>query len=139
MLGKVGRGRVAVLQALGERLHAGLLQLWRDIANNLTRGLRIVVLHLPQQLPDVTRPEWQVSAKHLVKHDAQAVNVGAAVDAMGHSRDLLRRHVRWSAGDGAELAAARRRFVEAQSEVYKHRAAIWREDDVRGFDIAMNG
>ena len=57
VLGEVGRGRIAVLQALRECLQAGLFQLRRNIANKLTRGLRLVVVHLPQQLPNVARPE----------------------------------------------------------------------------------
>ena len=50
VLGEVRRGGVAVLLPLRQRLEAGPLQLGRDLGDELPRGLRLVVAHLPQQL-----------------------------------------------------------------------------------------
>ena len=138
VLGEVRRGGVAVLEPLRQRLEAGPLQLGRDLAAELTRGLRLVVAHLPEQLAGVAGAERQVAAEHLVEHHAQAVDVGAAVDPVRLARDLLGRHVRRGAGDDAELGAARPRLVEAEPEVHEDGAAIRREDDVRRLDVAVD-
>ena len=86
VLGEIRRGRVAVLQPLRQRPEAGLLQFGRDLAAELTRGLRLVVAHLAEQLADGARPERQVAAEQLVEHHAQAVDVGAAVDPVRRAR-----------------------------------------------------
>ena len=138
VFGEVRRGGVAVLEPLRERLEAGPLQLGRDLAAELTRGLRLVVAHLPEQFAGVARPERQVAAEHLVEHHAQAVDVGAAVDPVRRARDLLGRHVRRGTGDDAEFGAARPRLVEAEPEVDEDGAAIRREDDVRRLDVAVD-
>ena len=78
-----------------------------------------------------------MAAEHLVKHDAQAVDVGAAVDPVCCAGDLLRRHVRRRAGDDAEFGTVRPRLVEAEPEVHEDRAAVRREDDVRRLDVAV--
>ncbi len=80
-----------------------------------------------------------MTAEHLVEHHAQAVDVGSAVDAVCHACDLFWRHVCRGAADGAELSAARRLLVEGQPEVHEDRAAVGRQDDVRGLDIAVDG
>ena len=56
VLGEVRRGGVAVLLPLRQRLEAGPFQLGRDVADELARGLRLVVAHLPQQLPECRSP-----------------------------------------------------------------------------------
>ena len=53
VVGEVCCGGVAVLLPLRQRLQAGAFQLGRDVAGELTRGLRLVVMHLPQQLAEV--------------------------------------------------------------------------------------
>ncbi len=78
-----------------------------------------------------------MAAEHLVQHHAQAVDVGAAVDAVRRAGDLLRRHIRRSAGDDAEIGTVRTRVVEAEPEVYEDGAAVRRDDDVRRLDIAV--
>ena len=138
VLGEVGRGGVAVLEPLRQRLEADPLQLGRDLADELPRGLRLVVAHLPEQLADVARPERQAAAEHLVEHHAQAVDVGAAVDPVRRAGDLLRRHVRRGAGDDAQFGAAGPRLVEAEPEVHEDGAAVRREDDVRRLDVAVD-
>jgi hypothetical protein len=52
------------------------------------------------------RPEGHAPGEHFVKHHAEAVDVGAAVDAVGRARGLLRRHVPRRAGDDAFGAGA---------------------------------
>jgi hypothetical protein len=81
---------VTHLLPLRQRLEAGPFQLGRDVADELSGGLRLVVTHLPQQLLEVGRPEGQAPCEHFVKHHAQAVDVGAAVDAVGRAGGLLR-------------------------------------------------
>ena len=78
-----------------------------------------------------------MAAEHLVQHHAQAVDVSTAVDAVRRAGDLLRRHVRRSAGDDAEFGTVRPRLVEAEPEVYEDGAAVRREDDVRRLDVAV--
>ncbi len=137
ILGEVCRGGVAVLELLSHRLEASALERGRDVAEELARGLGLVVAHLPEELGDLARPEWQAAAEHLVQHHAQAVDVSTAVDAVRRAGDLLGRHVRRSAGDDAEFGTVRPRLVEAEPEVDEDGAAVRREDDVCRLDIAV--
>jgi hypothetical protein len=79
-----------------------------------------------------------VPCEHFVKDHAQAVDIGAAVDAMGRARGLLRRHVPRRAGDDAFGAAARSRLVEGQAEVYEDRRAVGGQEDVGRLHVAVD-
>ena len=136
--GEVPCGGVAILLPLRQRLEARPSQLGRDVADELPGRLRLVVTHLPQEFLAIGRPEGQAPGEHFVKHHAQAVDVGAAVDAVGRAGRLLRRHVVRSAGDDALLSAARLGLAEGQAEVHEHRCAVGAEEDVRRLDVAVD-
>ncbi len=136
---KVGRRRVAVLHFFRERLQANSLELGRNIAGNLARRLGLVVANLPQELSALLGPEGDAAAEHLVEDDSQGVDVRAAVDPMGGSAHLLRRHVSRRAGDNTQLVAAGGRIVEREPKIDQHRLAARSEDDVRRFHVAVDG
>ena len=139
VVGEICRGGVSILQPLRKRLQAGAFQLGRHVTRELTRRLWLVVAHLAKQLASLSRPERQTAAEHLVEHHAQAVYVRAAVDTVRCAGNLLRGHVRRRARNHAELATARHGLVEAEPEVHEDRAAVRREDHVRGLDVAVDG
>ena len=93
VFGEVGGRGVAILLSFRERLETDTLHFDRDVRDDLARRLRLVFAHLPQKLQRVVRPERHVAGEHLVEDDAEAVDVGPAVDAMGRARSLLGRHV----------------------------------------------
>jgi hypothetical protein len=70
VVGEVRRSGEAVLLPLGHRLEADALQLGRDVADELPRGLRLVVAHLPQQLQQVGRIERHAAGEQLVEYHA---------------------------------------------------------------------
>ena len=80
-----------------------------------------------------TRPGEQ-----LVEHHAQAVDVGAAVDAVGRARGLFRRHVPRGAGDESLFAAACLVLAQGEAEVHQHRRAFGGENDVGRLDVAVD-
>ncbi len=138
VFGEVGRRGVPILLALRERLQADALQVRRDVAHELTRRLRLIVAHLPQQLRDFGRPERRTARQELVQHDAQAIEVGAPVDAVRRSPGLFGRHVLGGTRDATLLFPARLLFAQREAEVHQHRHAIAGDDDVRGFDVAVD-
>jgi hypothetical protein len=138
ILGEVPRRGVPILLVFRERLEAGSLQVQRNIAHELTRGLRLIVAHLPQQLHEVGRPEREAASQQLIQHNAQTVDVRAAVDAMRHTPGLFGRHVVRGAGDETLLAAARTVLAEREAEVHQHRRPPGSEDDVLRFDVAVD-
>jgi hypothetical protein len=78
------------------------------------------------------------AAEHLVEHYAEAVDVGAAIDTVSCARDLLRGHVARAARDDPEHAASRLRFIQAEPEIHKYWRAVGGEEDVGGFDVAVD-
>jgi hypothetical protein len=126
------------LETLGESLEADLLQLRRDIAAKLARWLRLVIAHLSEQLAGSLRTKRHTAAEHFVKHYTQTVDVGASVDPVGSTGNLLRGHVSRSAGDDAELGAACACLIESEPEVYQYRASVCGHDNVRRLDVAVD-
>jgi hypothetical protein len=57
-----------VLLPLRQRFEAHSFQLRRNFGDELSRRLRLVFTHLPQQLRDVSRPEEHAPGEHFVKH-----------------------------------------------------------------------
>ena len=138
VFGEVARRGVPIRLVLGERLQAGAFQVRRNVTHELPRRLRLIVAHLPQQLPQVGRPEGQTARQQFVQHHAQAIEVGAPVDAMCRARSLFGRHVVGRPGDEALLARARLLVAQRETEVDQHRPALGGEQDVRGFDVAVD-
>ena len=124
--------------ALRECLQAGAFQVRRNVAHELTRRLRLILAHLPQQLHQVGRPERQTARQQLVQHDAQAIEVGAPVDAVRRALGLFGRHVVGRPQEEALLARTCLLFAQREAEVHQHRPALGREQDVRGFDVAVD-
>ncbi len=114
-------------------------QLGGNALGELAERLGLVVAHLPHQFLGFVRSERYASAEHFVEHDAEAVDVRAAVDAMSFPRDLLGRHVGRRAGNDAQFVAAGRRVVECQSKIDQHGIAVRGHQDVGRFHVAMNG
>ena len=136
--GEVGGGGEAILLPLRERLETDALQFDGDVADDLARRLRLVVAYLPQQLQRVIRPERHPACQHLVEDDAETVDVGPAIDAVGGAGGLLGRHVVGSAGDESLLFAPRLHFVESEPEVDQHRFAVGGQEDVGRLDVAVD-
>ena len=63
----------------------------------------------------------RTATEHLVENHAEAVDVGAAVDTVGRTGGLLRRHVQRGAGDDVFLTAVGNGLVEAKPEVDQDR------------------
>ena len=120
VLGEVGRRGVPILLPLRQRLEADPLQIGGNVADELARRLRLVVAHLPHQLRDGRGPERHAAGEHFVEDHAQAVHVGAAVDAMRRALRLFRRHVPRRPGDETFRATARLLLAERQTEVHQH-------------------
>jgi hypothetical protein len=80
--------------------------------------------------------ERAAPTEQLVQHDAEAINVSAAVDAMPFTAHLFGRHVRVRAGAAAALL---RQVVlrYGQAEVGQVRPAAFVEQDVRRLHVAM--
>ena len=138
VLGEVGGRRVPIPLAFRKRLEADPLQLWRNVADELPWRLGLVVAHLPDQLRDRRGSERHAAGEQFVEDHAQAVHVGATIDAMRPALRLFGRHVRRRPGDQALCAAARLRFAERKAEVDQHRRAFSREDDIRRLDVAVD-
>src|SRR5262249_44787522 len=86
---EVRSGGVAILLPLRQRLQARAFQLGRDIADELSRRLWLVLTHLSQNFLAVRTPKWNSSREHFVEHDAQAVDIGASIDAVSDAVGLL--------------------------------------------------
>ena len=99
IVGEVRRRRVPVLGPLRKGFQADAIQLRRDGRNELAQRLRFVLLDLTHELTPIERAERHSPAEQLVEHDAETVNVGAAVDAVRQPQRLLRRHVLIGAGN----------------------------------------
>lgn len=137
-LGKIRGGGLTVSHLLRESFQTSLFEFRRDIEPNLTWRLGLVVAHLPQELLGIHSAKWLQSANHLIKNHTQTINIGATIDSMCLSCELLRRHVRHRAAHDTNFTSARSRFIKAQSEVDNNRSAIGRQNNVRRFDVSVD-
>jgi hypothetical protein len=78
------------------------------------------------------RPQGQ----QLVERDAERVDVGALIDRR-RAHQLLGRHVRYRSERRSRARELRRSFERGEPEVEQHDAALHREHDVRGLDVAV--
>jgi choline dehydrogenase-like flavoprotein len=117
VVGQGGGGGIAAARLLAHRLQADVLQVTRQLGIESPRPARLFFQHLQQQQPALAR-EGADAGEHLVEHDAEAVDVGAGIDAAAVAPGLLRAHVRRRA---EYLAGLRQRgvasHVAGQAEV----------------------
>ena len=112
-VGEIRRSDVAILDPFREGLETDPFQLGWKVER---RSGGAVAARRRAPVAEVrgvaARAEGNAAAKHLVEHHSQTVDVGAPVDAVGRSGDLLGRHVGRRARDESQLAAAGRRVIE---------------------------
>jgi hypothetical protein len=136
VVGQVPRRAVAVGGTLGQALQANAIQFPRDCLCHLPRRSRLLRLDLLQHGFQALRVEGPLPGEQHVQDDAEAVDVGAGIDAVPLAPGLLRTHVRRGAGEappGAEVLLA-----QGQAEVRHHRLALAVNQDVRRLDVAVN-
>ena len=136
VLGQVAGRAVAVRRPLGQGAQADPVQLDRDRVVQLAGRARLLRLDLLQNFIRALAPVRPLSGEQLVEDDAQAVDVGAGIDAVPLAAGLFRAHVGRRAGQlgaGAEVHIAQR-----QAEVCHHGPALFVEQDVGRLDVAVD-
>jgi hypothetical protein len=129
---RVGGARVRCLLEEAQDERADRLR-HGDFDLRCGRRLRIQLLREHRhQRPFEERP----SRDELVQHRAERVEIRAAVDAL--SAQLLRRHVRGRAEERARRGEARAIRRERDAEVAELGAALVREPDVVGLEVAVD-
>ena len=114
-----GRGLVALLGGLGEQLHDDRRDRRRDTLQPLAGRHRLpgdVAVH---PLHRIGRGEGQTAGEHLVKRDAERVEIAAGIDRAVHPPGLFGRHVGERSGDDlgrlGRLALARQARGDAEA------------------------
>ena len=132
---KLGGRRDAVLGLLGQRPHDDRFNRLRDAGLILARGGRRLLDLRPHQLVFAGRREQAAPGQHLVQHDAQRVNIGAAVDLL--ALNALGGHV----FDGSHHGALPRHagFAEhaGDAEIGHLDHVLRRDHDIRRLDVAV--
>ena len=105
---EAGGGLVALLRRLGEQLQDDLRDRDRDMVHPLGRRHRPSRNMAMDPLHRLGRRKRQCAREHLVKGDAERIEVAARIDRAIHSAGLLRRHVGERAGDGLGRCGRRR-------------------------------
>ena len=111
----------------------GGAEAWVEGAGRGGRGLHVLHQDAAQRIA----AEWHLAGKHLVKDNAQGVEVAGRGDCTGAG--LFRRHVGRGAHDAAshaQLHALAKNL--GHTEITHHRLPVTREEDVARLDVAMN-
>ena len=125
-------------------LHRGLehdLHVERERVVQCSRVLRRLALdRLVERGLVVPLVERTLQRQRLVERDAERVDVGAPIERVGRTAELLRRHVRGRAEHLARLGdrADVRRLVAREPEVEDHGLAVGRDDQVARLDVAVD-
>ena len=136
-----GSGLVARLGGLGEQLHQDSRQRRRDAPNPLVGRHRLPRDVAVYPLHRISGGERELSCQHLVKGDAESIEIAAGVHRAVHSSGLFRRHVgerpRDHLGRGGCLVLARQTRGNAESR-QPHAAARRVHQDVCRLDVPMD-
>ena len=127
---------VALRWVLCERLSDNPLELHRHIAPPRRERLRLVVQNRIHHRRFIVARKRPLPRDHLVEHDAERPDVGAAIDLF--PRCLLRRHVRRRAERRVGLRELRVCPEPRETEVQDLRLAPRREHDVPRLDVPVN-
>ena len=135
--------RLRALEPVGGEFLKRLRHRGRHVQRHIPPQLRHRLHRLGDDLHDDllrrARRVWRFAGKHLVEHACERVHIGARRDVLRRRR-LLGAHVVRRAEGEARLrhAPARRRaHRERDAEVGHHRAAVVQQD-VLGFDVAVD-
>src|SRR5262245_14958217 len=130
--GHVGGGREALRRALlagaQDDRHQPARQVGAQARGVGDRAVQLLV-------DDVLALEWALARRHLVHRDAQRVEIRAPVDLA--PQDLLGRHVLWRALGLRQALGAGLEHL-ADPEVHQLHAAVAGDQDVAGFDVAVD-
>ena len=136
--GELGHRRVPALPFLLEGLAADDGQLGGQPGADLPQIGRLLVEDLLGDLVGGVALEGSPEAEELVEHHPQAEDVGAPVESLPASEDLLGAHVAVRAADVArrgELAVLRQ---PRESEVRQLRPVLGREQHVQGLHVPVD-
>ena len=136
VLGHVAAGAVPLRRPLGQRLLADPLELAGDRVVDLAERARLGRGDLIHHLGARVAAERLPAGQELVKHDAQAEDVRAAVDAVPLAAGLLGAHVGGRAGEPGALAVVL--VLERQPEVGHPGLVRGVDQDIGGLDVAVD-
>ena len=135
VVGHVAGRRIALRCPLGQCLEADSVELPRDLLVELAGRPGLVAGDLLHQLLARAALKRQPADQQQVEDNAQAENVGPAVDPVALAPGLLGAHVRW--GAGVARAFANVRFPQGQAEVQHEWFTIQIDQDIARLDIAV--
>src|ERR1700743_1711926 len=136
-----GRRLVSFLGRLREQLHYDFGDRGGDILQSFMGRQRLFGDMTMHPFNRIVRVERQGAREHLVKRDAERVEVAAGIDRTIHPPGLLRRHVGKRAGDhlwrGRVLALARKARSDAKA---RQPSVLPRStnEDISRFDVLVN-
>ena len=134
----VGAGCIAVVRFGSDHLAEDKIELFRNLVVELAqRGELSLFLRL-DHLDECLAPERHLARDEHIHHDAQGVDVDAAIDMLDIAC-LLRSHVKGGAGAGAGFGQAEVIIARlGQAHVGDLDHALAGEQDVVGLDVAMD-
>ena len=142
IVGHVLGGSVAVRGSARQRLEADPFEFLRNRRRRCCRGgfPRRLAEGDPRQQLVLAVPDWvkqaQLLRQQFVEDDAEAKDVGPAVDPVSFALGLLRAHVGGGAGEAASLAEID--VLQSETEVGQDRRAGRVDQDVRGLHVAVD-
>ena len=132
-------GGEAIVRVLGEEAEDGAFNVLGEIgAVGAGRNHRCVQV-LGEDGERVVAVKRQTAGGELIQHDAEGVEIGAAVDFF--AQRLLGRHVGDGAGDASLAGDADGAFADSEAEVDeldREGAGVISEENIGGFEVAVD-
>src|ERR1035438_9873801 len=124
--GQVGRGAIAALAILLERLERDPIQIGGEMFLQFAGPLGIFFANFSQQFVKWKfLVERRCAYQQFVKNDAEGINVGARIDIGAAIVGLFRAHVAWCSNDDA--------YTSSQRELFRARFHGFRQTEINDF------